>query len=466
MGSALQRTINLALQFQLKTNCQLHTAISSIEVTDHLMPLLDDLEPTSDTRWMSSERRFPWQKIISFFLPSNHLQRYQLYANQNYLQLPVETISPLERNTLACESGPDVGLVDIARHQKKGILKVNNSIKVAGQFNWQIPNEQFACGLSTSLYDHNPVTGEVNGEPVADCFGICAQENNAILMIADGVNWGYKARLAARCAIHGAMACLNQQLFEKKLTTTEDVFERIKAAIDAAQELIFKSEGSLTTLTISIVCPSNRRWLVCSAIVGDSNAYVYSRKQKSVYELTQGSRDLNNERDMRSPGGALGTTMDEKADLTNLTYSIMEIEQGDFVFLTTDGISDNYDPCVSGTAASIKTPLLARKSSSAITHIPPMLMTAYERHLSSLKQMYLSIADNGEELTALDICNRLLQYVIRLTDEQRQIIEKGVRENEGIEGLERNKFEMEMRKVVGTIPGKLDHASIVTYQVR
>ncbi|CAF0999677.1 unnamed protein product [Rotaria sp. Silwood1] len=54
MGSALQRTINLALQFQLKTNCQLHTKIASIEVTDHLMPLLDDLEPMSDTRWVST----------------------------------------------------------------------------------------------------------------------------------------------------------------------------------------------------------------------------------------------------------------------------------------------------------------------------------------------------------------------------------------------------------------------------
>jgi len=46
---------------------------------------------------------------------------------------------------------------------EKGILKVNNSIRVAGQLNWQMPNEQFACGLSTSLYDHNPFTGEVNG---------------------------------------------------------------------------------------------------------------------------------------------------------------------------------------------------------------------------------------------------------------------------------------------------------------
>jgi len=93
----------------------------------------------------------------------------------------VELISPLNKTTIACESGPDVGLVDIARHQSKifflgnyfskfhfflerGILKVDNSIRVAGQLNWQIPNEQFACGLSTSLYDHNPFTGEVNGK--------------------------------------------------------------------------------------------------------------------------------------------------------------------------------------------------------------------------------------------------------------------------------------------------------------
>lgn len=54
MGSALQRTINLALQFQLKTNSQLQTDIASLEVTDHLMPLLDDLEPMNDTRWVST----------------------------------------------------------------------------------------------------------------------------------------------------------------------------------------------------------------------------------------------------------------------------------------------------------------------------------------------------------------------------------------------------------------------------
>jgi hypothetical protein len=170
---------------------------------------------------------------------------------------------------------------------------------------------------------------------------------------------------------------------------------------------------------------------------------------------------------MCSPGGALGMTMNEKADLSNLTYSLMEIDQSDFVFLTTDGISDNYDPCVSGAAASVKTPLLARKSSSTISQTPPMLMNAYERHLCSLHHMHLSIADKEEEqLNAFDLCNRLLKHVIRLTDEQRYTIEQGVRENEGVEGSARNRFEMEMRNKVGKIPGKLDHASIVVYQVR
>jgi len=266
------------------------------------------------------------------------------------------------------------------------------------------------------------------------------------------------------------MASLNQQLFEKKLSSTRDIFNRIKVAIDTAQKLIVENEGTLTTLTISVVCPSNRRWLVCTASIGDSNAYVYSQRQghENVFELTQGSRDLNNERDMRSPGGALGMALGEQADLSNLTYSLMEIDQGDFVFLTTDGLSDNYDPCVSGAAVSTKTPLLARKSTTSTTQEPLMLMTAYQRHLCSLDHMRQAITDNrGEnELNAYDLCDRLIQHVVRLTNEQRSTIEKGIREHKDVEGNERKEFEQKMRDIIIKIPGKMDHATIVVYKVR
>ena len=36
------------------------------------------------------------------------------------------------------------------------------------------------------------------------------------MLIADGVNWGEKSRLAARCALYGSMEYINRQLFAEK----------------------------------------------------------------------------------------------------------------------------------------------------------------------------------------------------------------------------------------------------------
>lgn len=54
------------------------------------------------------------------------------------------------------------------------------------------------------------------GEPIADSFAMSVRKNNAILMVADGVNWGEKSRLAARCALYGAMKYLNYKIFERQ----------------------------------------------------------------------------------------------------------------------------------------------------------------------------------------------------------------------------------------------------------
>jgi hypothetical protein len=34
--------------------------------------------------------------------------------------------------------------------------------------------------------------------------------------MADGVNWGEKSRLAARCALYGAMKYVNRKLFQER----------------------------------------------------------------------------------------------------------------------------------------------------------------------------------------------------------------------------------------------------------
>lgn len=51
-------------------------------------------------------------------------------------------------------------------------------------------------------------------------------------------------------------------------------------------------------------------------------------------------------RDMRDALGALGPVDGSNPELNNLTLAITEVELGDVVFLTSDGISDNFDPVV------------------------------------------------------------------------------------------------------------------------
>jgi hypothetical protein len=75
--------------------------------------------------------------------------------------------------------------------------------------------------MSTSLYEKHPITGVNAGTPIADVFGIIARENNAVVALADGVNWGEASRLAARCAIRGAIDHLNSAIERAAFETTK-----------------------------------------------------------------------------------------------------------------------------------------------------------------------------------------------------------------------------------------------------
>ena len=50
---------------------------------------------------------------------------------------------------------------------------------------------------------------------MADAFAICARQNNCVMLIADGVNWGEKSRLAARSALYGSMVYINNRVFKR-----------------------------------------------------------------------------------------------------------------------------------------------------------------------------------------------------------------------------------------------------------
>lgn len=55
---------------------------------------------------------------------------------------------------------------------------------------------------------------------------------------------------------------------------------------------------------------------------------------------------------MRDALGALGPVDGTNPELSNLTCSMTEVEPGDIVFVTSDGVSDNFDPVVGKFAVS------------------------------------------------------------------------------------------------------------------
>ncbi|XP_057330812.1 PP2C-like domain-containing protein CG9801 isoform X1 [Microplitis mediator] len=386
---------------------------------------------------------------------------------------------------------------------------LSNNEMIAGIENWFLPHE-LAYGIATTLYEKNPTNNVTNGEPIADCFGIAARPNAAILILADGVNWGVKASLAARSAVHGSMEYLNKALFTPSLnntgvTTTKDVFVALLRSFHAAHSMILQEQGMLTTLTVCVVLPVNnsqpsdgntrfKKYVACTCNVGDSLAYVYSKKT-GVREITRGSHDIYCMRDMRDALGALGPVDGSNPELNNLTLAMTEVEEGDIVFLTSDGISDNFDPVVG------KFAILPTNSNSSSNHngqrpgrsdnrhhtrlrnnctdnndLP--IVEAYQRHELTLLRMedLLSRGVSGDGPpcnSAKKLCELLLDFAVRITAAKRRILEDAdlyySQHKDGqlvqLSKLEQRSRRKKILEKMSMVPGKLDHATIVAYAV-
>ncbi|XP_014278663.1 PP2C-like domain-containing protein CG9801 [Halyomorpha halys] len=318
---------------------------------------------------------------------------------------------------------------------------------VAGILNWDCPTPR-AYGKSLTLYERHPVTGIPAGEPIADCFALVARQNSAILCLADGVNWGHKASLAAKAAVHGCVDYLNQTIHT--LSTTSDAFISLLRSFHAAHNLILEEDGMLTTLTTVLVLPlvAPQRYIACACNVGDSLAYVYSPKH-GVREITQGSHDVHRMRDMRDALGALGPVDGTNPELANLTCAMTEVDPGDIVFVTSDGVSDNLDPVV-GKFAGLSG------------------VEAEERHRLGLLRtedlLKNGVTGKGPPCrSARELVDLIMDFVTRLTSAKRRLLED--------KELYTDKGPMQQakrRQICGklaAVPGKLDHATIVAYVV-
>merc|ERR1719474_728794 len=257
----------------------------------------------------------------------------------------------------------------------------------------------------------------------------------------------------------------------------------------------------LTTLTAAVVLPTltengENKFHLCVCNVGDSLAYVYSQGQ--VREVTLGSHDITTNRDMRDALGALGPVDGLNPELSNLTCSITQVLPGDMVFVTSDGISDNFDPVVGkfcipkkpergNTSSQNKTgpnPTPTKTRSHSEFDILPTV-EAFQRHEltlariedilnegsgSSSLQNGLNNHNIGRVTSSSELCQRMLDFCQRLTTAKRKILEDPeLYPNTNVSNSQ-DQMDQKMRRrrvceKLAVVPGKLDHATIVAYQV-
>uniref|UniRef100_A0A224XBK7 Putative serine/threonine protein phosphatase signal transduction mechanism n=1 Tax=Panstrongylus lignarius TaxID=156445 RepID=A0A224XBK7_9HEMI len=325
------------------------------------------------------------------------------------------------------------------------------SVIIAGVSDWESPTSN-AYGRSVSLYEKHPVTGVPAGEPIADCFAVVSRKNSAILCLADGVNWGAKASLAAKAAVHGCVDYLNQALFgAHTVASTTEAFVALLRSFHAAHNLILEENGMLTTLTAVLVLPLvvPQRYIACACNVGDSLAYVYSHKH-GVREITQGSHDVHRMRDMRDALGALGPVDGTNPELANLTCAMTEVEPGDIVFITSDGVSDNLDPVV-GKFTGLGGVEAEQRHRLGLLRTEDLLRNGVSGHGPPCH-------------SARGLVDLMLDFVTRLTSAKRRLLEDEELYRSGGQTQQRAKRKQMCGKLAA-VPGKLDHATVVAYTV-
>lgn len=104
---------------------------------------------------------------------------------------------------------------------KKATDEENNEPNdlIADVTHWNAPSSEQGHGIAISLYEKNPITHEHAGSPIADCYGMVARKDSCVMVMADGVNWGEKARLASCAAVQASLEYLTRAVLSPSALT-------------------------------------------------------------------------------------------------------------------------------------------------------------------------------------------------------------------------------------------------------
>lgn len=349
--------------------------------------------------------------------------------------------------------GVPVALFDIHSHLEFCSLPGMNECEMA----------DYVYGRRESNYPMDR-DGTRQGDPICDAFGYLLFRDAAMLALTDGCGWGQGSANASLLAV--------QTYFQSFLTTSHAHLANLRTlgllmvyCLSVAHCMLadaYLEGGQMGTTTfisslavrvqqatqskpvpdqyVQELVHSRNRFYLITLSVGDCKAFHYSPTSRQVRDITRSNRaDLC---DPVDPGGRIGRLSLDNGDpdLRNLSLYFTPCVQGDFVFLMSDGIHDNFDPEMLGVDPAALGLICTEWANAPPAHVEAAKTTFME----SLIGRVLAKARCS---TPRQACRALLEHAASVSKTSRVFMES-----------DQNR---RLPTDYTLYPGKMDHSSVI-----
>lgn len=292
------------------------------------------------------------------------------------------------------------------------------------------------------------------GDPICDRYFVKLFENRMIGALADGCNWGERTRRAAKKACKAFTLYLNES--HRKPKNLQEIAKLMLGGFADAHRKILESasegvwEAGTTTMNGHMICRAssngsgdNFKWVFICCNLGDCKAFHYSKQTKKVNDITKNTRfDV---RDSGDPGGRLGPREDGQPDLRNLAFYWENCEEGDYIFIVSDGVYDNCDLRHQGFKPA-DVGLQGDSWNDVDINQAAVVDAAFVE-----EQLATIINGIQGEVHPQAICSAITDHCFKLTENTRQFMIQNPN--------------CRLPKDYTLYPGKVDHTTVLCYQV-
>jgi len=296
---------------------------------------------------------------------------------------------------------------------------------------------------------------ETVGDPICDRYAIVLYENRSIIALADGASWGERPKKAAITASKKFAEYMRAH--HKEITDTHDAADIMLKAFRTAHEGILEevkfdpNDAGTTTLLagmeFELSSPADKgyHWVFTAVSLGDCKAYHVSKGNLNEIIV----RNRHTTTDVKDPGGRLGPFGPaELADLRNLTVLSQPCEEGDIIFICTDGVHDNFNPHILGKKPQHISLNLSHNNweEQDMDKKEHAMAEVAKDHWSTRLMEHLVKDDDVSQLV-----NKLIEHCQIVTEKAREFME--------------NHPNQRQQEDYEQFPGKMDHATVVALRI-